>query len=308
MRSQNAVLIAGPTASGKSALALALARKTRRRRRSMPIPCRSIAICACSPRGPAPEEEARAPHRLYGHVDAAENYSVGRWCADASHVLAEARAAGRRADFCRRHRALFQGADGGARRHTADSGRRSARACARGWRREGVEALHAELARRDPVTAARLMPRDRSRILRALEVIEATGRPLADWHREGMPPLVAPENAVRMFLSPEREELVRAHRRRAFDAMLAAGALDEVRALDAARLARAPAGDEGARRAVAAPASARRDRAGGSGGGGDHGYPPLRQAPAHLVPHQMPGWIWTKPEGALDEIAAAFGF
>ena len=88
---------------------------------STPTPCRSIAICASSRRGRAPAEEARVPHRLYGHVDAAENYSVGRWCQDARRRLDEASAARPAADPGRRHRALFQGADAGAFGGAADA-------------------------------------------------------------------------------------------------------------------------------------------------------------------------------------------
>ncbi len=72
-----------------------------------------------------------------------------------------------------------------------------------------MEALHAELARRDPVSAERLKPRDRTRIARALEVIEATGRTLPDWHREGLPPLLPPGAVLALFLAPERDAALR---------------------------------------------------------------------------------------------------
>jgi tRNA dimethylallyltransferase len=97
---------------------------------------------------------------------------------------------------------------------------------------EGVASLYADLQRRDPGAAQRLKPGDRTRIARALEVIEATGRPLADWHSEGMQPILDPAHAAKVFLVPERAEL---HRRidARFDAMLAGGAPDEVRKLAA---------------------------------------------------------------------------
>jgi tRNA dimethylallyltransferase len=97
---------------------------------------------------------------------------------------------------------------------------------------EGAAALHAELARRDPVGAAALKVGDGVRIVRALEVLEATGRPLAAWHRDGTGPLVDPARAIKIFLAPDRAELKQRIGAR-FDAMMAAGALDEVRALDA---------------------------------------------------------------------------
>jgi tRNA dimethylallyltransferase len=101
--------------------------------------------------------------------------------------------------------------------------------------RDGIEALHAELARRDGASAGRLKPRDRARIARALEVVEATGRSLTDWHRDGLPPLLPPGQVRALFLAPERETLYARIDAR-FDAMLAAGALDEVAALAARQL------------------------------------------------------------------------
>ena len=177
----------------------------------MPIPCRSIATCASSPRGRSPDEEARVPHRLYGHVDAAVNYSVGRWCRDVAEALAETRSARPPADPGRRHRALFQGADQGlaavppipADIRDAVRARLGARALARA----SCRALPL-----DPATAQRLMPNDRSRISRALEVVLATGRSLSDWHREGMPALIDASACSKVFLTCEREELVRADR------------------------------------------------------------------------------------------------
>jgi tRNA dimethylallyltransferase len=101
--------------------------------------------------------------------------------------------------------------------------------------RDGVEALHAELAKCDPASAERLKPRDRARIARALEVVEGTGRALTDWHREGLPPLLPSGQFSALFLQPEREQLYARIDAR-FDAMLAAGALEEVAALAARKL------------------------------------------------------------------------
>ncbi|MGH6682686.1 MAG: tRNA (adenosine(37)-N6)-dimethylallyltransferase, partial [Pseudolabrys sp.] len=96
-------------------------------------------------------------------------------------------------------------------------------------------ALHAELTQRDPQTAQRLMVNDRSRICRALEVLEATGRSLSDWHRDGVRPLIDPTGAAKIFLICERKQLVTRIEAR-FAAMLNAGALDEVKRLAARRL------------------------------------------------------------------------
>jgi tRNA dimethylallyltransferase len=95
---------------------------------------------------------------------------------------------------------------------------------------EGVAALYAELRDRDPAAAGRLMPGDRARISRALEVVLATGRPLARWQADGMKPALDPDRAVKIFLDVDRVELYRRIDAR-FDAMLAAGVLEEVRAL-----------------------------------------------------------------------------
>ena len=101
--------------------------------------------------------------------------------------------------------------------------------------RDGVEALHAQLMQRDPASAERLKPRDRTRIARALEVVEATGRSLTDWHRDGLPPLLPQGSFRALFLDLDRNELYARIDAR-FSAMLAAGALEEVAALAARRL------------------------------------------------------------------------
>jgi tRNA dimethylallyltransferase len=224
------ILIAGPTASGKSALALAVAE----RHRGMVINADSMQVyrdLRIITARPSEAEEARVPHRLYGHVDAAENYSVGRWCQDVRKVMDEAKREGRLPIIVGGtglyFKALTQGLS--AVPPTPPDIRAMVRARCDA---EGAAALHEELGRRDPLMAARLEPGDRMRIARALEVLEATGRSLADWHRDGLPAILHPDEALKVFLAVERAEL---HRRidARFDAMLAAGALDEVRALAA---------------------------------------------------------------------------
>ena len=183
---------------------------------------------------PAQDEEARAPHRLYGHVDAAQNFSAGAWVADAAKVLAEARAQNLLPIFVGGSGLYFKALTRGlsAVPPIPVEVRESVRAR---LERDGVEALHAELARHDPVSAERLKPRDRTRIARALEVIEATGRSLPDWHREGLPPLLPPGEFSALFLAPEREQLYARIDAR-FEAMLVAGALEEVAQLAARNL------------------------------------------------------------------------
>jgi tRNA dimethylallyltransferase len=227
------ILIAGPTASGKSALALALAEKlggTIINADSMQV-YRDLRIITARP---TPKEEARVPHRLYGHVDAAENYSVGRWCTEVAEVLAATRREG--------HPAIVVGGTGlyfsaltrglAAVPPIPAQIRNEVRARLAS---DGAEALHADLTRRDPAMAARLMPGDRARVTRALEVILATGRSLLLWHEANMPARVDAALAAKVFLMPDRDALLRRVEAR-FDAMMAAGALDEVRALAARRL------------------------------------------------------------------------
>jgi tRNA dimethylallyltransferase len=228
----NLILIAGPTASGKSALALALAERLGGaviNADSMQV-YRDLRVLTARP---TPEEEARAPHLLFGHVDAAVNYSAGRYVADAARVLAGL-SPGQPAIFAGGTGLYFKALMSGLAAippidPAIREGLRARLA------REGVEALHAELAARDPEAASRIMLRDRSRILRALEVLEATGRPIADWHRDGLPPVIDPDQAIKIFLSPARDALKRRIETR-FAAMLKEGALDEVRALAARRL------------------------------------------------------------------------
>jgi len=228
-----AVLIAGPTASGKSALALDLAQK----HDGMVINTDSMQVyrdLRVLTARPTPEEEARAPHRLYGHVDAAVNFSAGSFVADAARALGEARAHGRVPIFVGGSGLYFKAIMRGlsAVPPIPPDVREGVRAR---LERDGVEALHAQLARRDPISAERLKPRDRTRVARALEVVEATGRALTDWHREGLPPILPQGAFAALFLAPERDELYARIDAR-FDTMLKAGALEEVAALAAREL------------------------------------------------------------------------
>ncbi len=224
------MLIAGPTASGKSALALALARQaggTVINADSMQV-YRDLRVLTARP---TPEEEASVPHLLYGHVDAAVNFSAGAFVADAASALAEARAAGRLPVFVGGTGLYFKALTRGLSAVPAIAPEIRDGVRAR-LERHGVEALHAELARADPAAAGRLKPRDRTRVARALEVVEATGRSILDWHRDGLPPLLAPGEFAAIFLAPGREQLYARIDAR-FEAMLAAGALEEVARLAA---------------------------------------------------------------------------
>jgi tRNA dimethylallyltransferase len=219
------ILIAGPTASGKSALALRLAERLGGvivNADSMQV-YRDLRILTSRP-GLA--EEIRVPHLLYGHVDAADPYSVGRYLADARRVIAEN--ANKTMIFVGGTGLYFDAMTKGL--STAPPIPDPIRSH---WREQGrnmpPEALHAELGRRDPVMAAWLRPSDPQRIIRALEVIEATGISLAEWQSMEGTPLVD-HTAARVVLTLDRAEL-RARIAARFDRMVESGALDEVRRL-----------------------------------------------------------------------------
>lgn len=224
----DAVLIAGPTASGKSALALALAERTGGvvvNADSMQVYGDLRVITA----RPTREEEARATHLLYGHVGGDMDYSVGRWQEDAASALAAIRAAGRLPIFVGGTGLYFRALTAGLAPipPIPEEVRARIRAAAEG---ESSAVLHSRLATRDPLTALRLRPSDRQRILRALEVVEGTGHPLAEWQSRDGTPLIPAERSLRLVLEVDREAL-RARIDRRFEGMLAAGALEEVRRL-----------------------------------------------------------------------------
>ncbi|QUS39018.1 tRNA (adenosine(37)-N6)-dimethylallyltransferase MiaA [Tardiphaga alba] len=228
-----ALLIAGPTASGKSALALAVARA----RDGVVINTDSMQVyrdLRVLTARPTADEQAMAPHRLYGTVDAAVNFSAGAWVDAARDVLAEVREQGKLPIFIGGSGLYFKALTRGlsAVPPVPDAVRDDVRVR---LERLGPEALHAELAARDPVSAAKLNLRDRTRIARALEVIEGTGRALTDWHSDALPPLLPPDGVTAVFLAPDRDELYARIDAR-FVRMLDEGALDEVEALAARRL------------------------------------------------------------------------
>jgi tRNA dimethylallyltransferase len=296
------VLIAGPTASGKSALALELALSAGGiviNADSMQV-YRDLRVITARP---TLGEEARAPHRLYGHVDAAVNFSAGAWVSDAAKVLEEAQAEGRLPIFIGGTGLYFKALTAGLSVVPPIPAEVREDVRAR-LERSGVEALHAELTRRDPRAAERLNLRDRTRIARALEVIEATGRSLLDWHRDGQPPLLPKDSFRAVFLAPERDELYARIDAR-FDAMLGAGALDEVERLAARGLdPLLPA-----MKAHGVPALIRHLRGelsleeAATTGRADTRHYAKRQFT--WFRHQLPDFEWAKPAEAREWLAAA---
>lgn len=230
--STRALLIMGPTASGKSALALALATRLGGEiinADSMQV-YRDFRVLTARP---SVGEERQAPHHLYGHVDAGETYSTGRWLADAVAAIEAVTARGAMPIVVGGTGLYFKALTQGlADIPAADPETRAALRERVG--RDGAPALHAELARRDAITASRLEPNDAPRILRALEVLATTGESISTLHANTKPAL-AREQWAGLALTPDREALYGAINAR-FENMLAAGALDEVRAFAARAL------------------------------------------------------------------------
>jgi tRNA dimethylallyltransferase len=299
MALKNAVLIAGPTASGKSALALEVAAQTGGiiiNADSMQV-YRDLRIITARP---TDEEMSQAPHRLYGHIGAEEIYSTGHWLRETEKEMAAVRTAGKTPIVIGGTGLYFSALVKGLsavpevsveiRKQVRDIGDT-----------KDNEELHAMLAVRDPRTASELRVPDRQRILRALEVVEGTGRGLAEWREEPGVPVLKFHEFHAIFLETGREALGKRIDAR-FDKMLAEGALDEVKRLHARNLdPRMPAMKA-------------------------HGVPwlikylngemPLEEAAAQgkrdtrqyakrqetWFRNQLPEFQWVKPEGALEKL------
>ena len=235
--------LAGPTAGGKSAAALALARALAPRRRVEIVSVDSALVYRGMDIGtakPSPAEQAEVPHHLIDLIEPTQAYSAARFVQDARRVVAEIQ--GRDAvpllvgGTMLYLKALQEGLDAMPAADAAVRAALDARAAQHGW-----PALHAELARVDPPTAARLAPHDAQRIQRALEVWQVSGRPLSHWHaKQGTPEAQAASGAVArgldlqlIALEPQSRAWLHERIAQRFDAMLASGFVDEVRALRA---------------------------------------------------------------------------
>lgn len=296
------MLIAGPTASGKSALALDLAERVG----GVVLNADSMQVygdLSIITARPSAADLLRAPHRLYGHVDADTDYSVGRWVEDARAAISAAKAEGRVPILVGGtglyFRALTQGL--AAIPAIPEEVRARVRGAAEG---EPTERLHARLLAVDPETGARLGPNDRQRILRAIEVLEATGRPLAQWQTDAQPPILPAERCVHLVLSMERDDLRRRIDGR-FRAMLDAGALEEVarlasRRLDPTRTVLKAHGVPALMRHLAGQMSL--DAAAEEGQSDTRRYAKRQET---FFRHQMPDWPRAAPEAALPALLRA---
>ena len=225
------ILIAGATASGKSALALALAEKFNGciiNADSMQVYDTLNVLTARPPK----EDLRRAPHRLYGHVPVAAPYSVGQWQAEALATIDEAQEKGQRPILVGGTGLYFKSLIEGLADipDIPDNVRDGLRARLDS---DGLAALYAELQSVDGVLAERLPPTDTQRILRGLEVFEATGEPLSQWQKQVQkPPLT---DYCGILLMPDRDWLYARCNAR-YEVMLAAGAQQEVEELWALNL------------------------------------------------------------------------
>lgn len=223
---QRVLVITGPTASGKSALALGVAEQ----HGGTVINADAMQTYDAFPiltAQPTPEERRRVPHALYGALPISETLSAARWRDLASAEIERCFAMGRMPVLCGGSglylRTLMQGI---AAIPDAPAGLRDEANA--DWKAMGAEAFRVRLAEKDPAIVERLKPGDRQRHVRAWEVWLATGRPLSAWQKdEGQPP---PWRFATVLLAPERGWL-RARIEKRFDAMLKAGVLDEVRAV-----------------------------------------------------------------------------
>ncbi|RAZ88330.1 tRNA (adenosine(37)-N6)-dimethylallyltransferase MiaA [Mesorhizobium hawassense] len=227
-RIKNAILIAGPTASGKSALALDLAERGG-----------GVIVNTDSMQGysvldvltarPSAAEMARVPHFLYGHVHPSTAYSTGAWLRDVTKLIEDGVLPGRPVVFVGGTGLYFRAlAEGISDMPDIPASVRER------WRYElkeqGAERLHRLLMHEDSAVAMQLRPTDGQRIVRALEVLDASGRSILEWQAARGRPLIDRDSARFLVIEPDREQLVRRIEAR-FDRMLDKGALDEVRQL-----------------------------------------------------------------------------
>ncbi|PZT97344.1 MAG: tRNA (adenosine(37)-N6)-dimethylallyltransferase MiaA [Brevundimonas sp.] len=232
-KAPSVTLLAGPTASGKSALALKMARETG----AVIVNADSQQLYAdlrILTARPSPEDEAMADHRLYGVVDAAEAWSVGKWSRAVLELLAELRAQGRPAVLVGGTGLYFMALTRGLA-DIPDVSLEVREAVERDYETRGENAFRARLAEADPDTAAAIERGDRQRLIRAMSVLTASGRPLSAWRAQTRP-LLAPETWKGVLIAPERPILYDNCDRRV-DQMLEEGALSEVERLLARGLA-----------------------------------------------------------------------
>ncbi|WP_184459978.1 tRNA (adenosine(37)-N6)-dimethylallyltransferase MiaA [Rhizobium aethiopicum] len=225
---ENAILITGPTASGKSALAVELAK----RHGGAVVNADSMQVydtLRVLTARPSEEEMQGVPHHLYGHVPAGAGYSTGAWLRDVSALLPALRAAGQLPVFVGGTGLYFKALIGGLS-DMPDIPEALREELRTRLVEEGPDVLYAELSDVDPAMAASLNRQDGQRIVRALEVIKATGRSIADFQGRSGPVVINADEARKIVVLPDRAVL-HARINGRFEKMLQQGAEDEVKAL-----------------------------------------------------------------------------
>lgn len=224
----NAILIAGPTASGKSALAVRMAQETGGfivNTDSMQV----YDVLDLLTARPGKADLDAAEHHLYGHVAPSISYSTGRWLDDVASLLSQPQTKGRTPIFVGGTGLYFRALLGGLSQMPEVPA--EVRAYWRGrMEADGASALHRILSERDPDMAASLQPSDSQRIVRALEVFEGTGKSLLAWQQEKGQALLDDDTARKIVLAPDRAWLSERIAKR-FALMWDNGAIDEVKAL-----------------------------------------------------------------------------